>query len=106
LRIVYGLLCAPDGSPVAIEVFDDNTADPKTVSAQIDELKRRFEIDHVAVVGDRCMITQARITDEVRAAPRAPAIRSQMDSVSLQLTLFHQRYWPASLPPTASASAW
>src|SRR2546421_1261068 len=82
LVIVYGLLGAPDGCPVAIEVFEGSTADPKTLAAQIDKLKQRFHLDHVVLVGDRGMITQARIT-EVRAAGldwitalRAPAIKA------------------------------
>ena len=98
LQIVYGLLCAPDGCPVAIEVFDGNTSDPKTLAAQIDKLKQRFGLEHVVLVGDRGMITQARITDEVRAAGldwitalRAPAIKALMESGTLQLTLFDQR---------------
>ena len=98
LQIVYGLLCAPDGCPVAIEVFDGNTADPKTLAAQIDKLKRRFHLDHVVLVGDRGLITQARITEEVRAsgldwitALRAPAIKGLLDSGVLQLSLFDQR---------------
>jgi hypothetical protein len=98
LQIVYGLLCAPDGCPIAIEVFDGNTADPKTLTAQIDKLKQRFQLDHVVLVGDRGMITQARITEQVRAAGldwitalRAPAIKALLDSGTLQLTLFDQR---------------
>jgi Transposase DDE domain len=98
LQIVYGLLCAPDGCPVAIEVFDGNTADPKTLAMQVDKLKRRFGLDHVVLVGDRGMITQARITEEVRAAGldwitalRAPAIQALMESGTLQLSLFDQR---------------
>ena len=51
-KIVYGLLCAPDGCPVAIEVFDGNTADPMTLATQIEKLKRRFQLDHVVLVGD------------------------------------------------------
>src|SRR5471030_3230780 len=47
LQIVYGLLCAPDGCPVAIEVFDGNTADPTTLAPQIEKLKQRFGLDHV-----------------------------------------------------------
>ena len=79
LQIVYGLLCAPDGCPVAIEVFDGNTGDPKTLAVQIDKLKQRFHLDHVVLVGDRGMITQARITEDIelpvwigspRCAPR------------------------------------
>ena len=62
LQIVYGLLCAPDGCPVAIEVFDGNTGDPKTLAAQIAKLKQRFVLDHVVLVGDRGMITEARLT--------------------------------------------
>lgn len=98
LQIVYGLLCAPDGCPVAIEVFDGNTADPKTLATQIGKLKQRFHLDHVVLVGDRGMITQARITEEVRAAGldwitalRAPAIKGLMQSGALQLSLFDQR---------------
>jgi transposase len=98
LQIVYGLLCAPDGGPVAIEVFDGNTADPKTLAAQIDKLKQRFHLDHVVLVGDRGMITQARLTEDVRAAGldwitalRAPAIQALMQSGALQLSLFDQR---------------
>ena len=60
LQIVYGLLCAPDGCPVAIEVFDGNTGDPKTLAVQVEKLKQRFGLDHVVLVGDRGMITQAR----------------------------------------------
>src|SRR6478736_1488245 len=46
--ITYGLLCASDGCPVAIEVFDGNTADPMTLAAQVEKLKRRFHLDHVS----------------------------------------------------------
>src|SRR5271170_6472056 len=98
LQIVYGLLCAPDGCPVAIEVFDGNTADPKTLATQVEKLKQRFHLDHVVLVGDRGMITQARITDDIRPAGldwitalRAPAIRALLESGALQLSLFDQR---------------
>src|SRR5208283_3775056 len=65
LQIVYGLLCAPDGCPVAVEVFEGNTADPKTVATQIDKLKNRFGLARVVLVGDRGMITEARIREDV-----------------------------------------
>src|SRR6202451_1600373 len=68
LQIVYGLLCAPDGCPVAIEVFDGNTGDPKTLAPQIEKLKQRFHLDRVVLVGDRGMITEARITEDLKAA--------------------------------------
>ena len=62
LQIVYGLLCAPDGCPVAIEVFEGNTADPATVADQVANPRikspgGRFAIDHVVLAGDRGMIT-------------------------------------------------
>ena len=98
LQIVYGLLCAPDGCPVAIEVFDGNTGDPMTLAAQIGKLKQRFHLDHVVLVGDRGMITQARITEDIKAAGldwitslRAPMIKALVSSGALQLSLFDQR---------------
>ncbi len=98
LQIVYGLLCAPDGCPVAIEVFDGNTGDPMTLATQIDKLKQRFKLDHVVLVGDRGMITDARITEDIRpvgldwiTALRAPAIKALLAEGHLQLSLFDQR---------------
>ncbi len=98
LQIIYGLLCAADGCPVAIEVFDGNTADPMTLATQVEKLKRRFHLDHVVLVGDRGMITQARITDDIKAAGldwitalRAPAIKVLLETGALQLSLFDQR---------------
>jgi transposase len=83
LQITYGLLCAPDGCPIAIEVFDGDTADPMTLAAQINKLKQRFRLEHVVLVGDRGLITQARITEEIGSAGldwitalRAPAIKT------------------------------
>jgi transposase len=98
LQIVYGLLCAPDGCPVAIEVFDGNTGDPKTLAAQVEKLKQRFGLDHVVLVGDRGMITQARLTEDIKTAGldwitalRAPAIKELVKGGVLQLSLFDQR---------------
>ena len=54
-QIVYGLLCAADGCPIAIEVFDGNTGDPATVADQVAKLKQRFALEHVVLVGDRGM---------------------------------------------------
>src|SRR5215217_2373200 len=54
-QIVYGLLCAPDGCPVAIEVFAGNTADPATLGTQVGKLKQRFGLDYVVLVGERDM---------------------------------------------------
>src|SRR5580700_5497357 len=52
-QIVIGLMCTADGCPVAVEVFEGNTADPLTLSAQIDKLKQRFKLQRVVMVGDR-----------------------------------------------------
>jgi hypothetical protein len=98
LQITYGLLCAPDGCPVAIEVFDGDTADPMTLASQVEKLKQRFHLDHVVLVGDRGMITQARITDDIKSAGldwitalRAPAIKALLEGGTVQLSLFDRR---------------
>src|SRR5579863_10552834 len=98
LQIVYGLLCAADGCPVAVEVFDGDTADPKTLAVQIDKLKVRFGLARVVLVGDRGMITQARIREDVAPANldwitalRAPDIKALAEDGKLQLTLFDER---------------
>jgi transposase len=65
LQIVYGAVCNEDGCPVAIEVFDGNTADPKTFSSQVKKLKEVFGIEKITWVGDRGMITSARIREDL-----------------------------------------
>lgn len=98
-QIVVGLLCAADGCPVAVEVFDGDTADPATLAAQIGKLKDRFGLKHVVLVGDRGMITSARIERELRptgfdwiTALRAPAIQKlAAEGGPLQPSLFDQR---------------
>jgi hypothetical protein len=98
LQIVYGLLCSPAGVPIAIEVFEGNTADPKTLTAQIDKLKTRFGLSNIALVGDRGMLTSARIRDELRpahldwiSALRADQIRVLVNDGALQLSLFDEQ---------------
>jgi Transposase DDE domain len=66
LQIVCGLLCNREGTPVAVEVFEGNTADPMTLATQIKKLRQRFGLRHLVLVGDRGMITQARIDEELR----------------------------------------
>ena len=68
LQIVYGLLTSKDGIPVAIEVFAGNTGDPATVAAQVTKLKDRFGITRVVLVGDRGMLTTARLREDVAPA--------------------------------------
>jgi hypothetical protein len=98
LQIVFGLLCSQDGCPVAIEVFEGNVGDPSTLQTQIAKLKQRFELDRVVLVGDRGMITEARIRETVKPAGldfitalRAPAIRKLVGAGELQLSLFDDR---------------
>ena len=83
LQIVFGLLCAADGCPIAVEVFDGKTADPSTLAAQVTKLKERFGLSRVVLVGDRGMITEARIGEDFipagldwLTALRAPAIQA------------------------------
>jgi len=98
LQIVYGLLCAADGCPVAVEVFDGNVGDPNTLAAQVAKLKGRFKLGRVVLVGDRGMITQARIQQDLKPAGldwltalRAPAIQALAENGPLQLSLFDDR---------------
>ena len=98
LQIVYGLLCSVAGIPVAIEVFEGNTADPKTLAAQISKLKDRFALSRVCLVGDRGMLTNARIREELRPAQldwisalRAPQIKALVETGALQLSLFDEQ---------------
>jgi Transposase DDE domain len=98
LQIVYGLLCSPRGIPIAIEVFEGNTADPKTLAAQLTKLKTRFGLSTIALVGDRGMITSARIDKELRPAQldwisalRGEQIRVLVNDEALQLSLFDQQ---------------
>ena len=99
LRIVFGLLANADGCPVAVEVFEGNTADPKTVAPQVDKLRKRFGLSDVVLVGDRGMITSARIRDDLPAKPglagmewisslRANQIQKLARDGAVQMSLF------------------
>ncbi len=98
-QIVYGLLCTREGLPIAVEVFDGNTADPATLSSQVEKLKDRFGLSRVVLVGDRGMITSARIRDNLKLSGldwitclRAPAIQAlAAENGPLQLSLFDER---------------
>jgi hypothetical protein len=95
LQIVYGLLTSAEGIPVAIEVFAGNTGDPATVAAQVTKVTDRFSITKVVLVGDRGMLTAARLREDVRPAGldwitalRAPQVKKLVRDGDLQLTLF------------------
>ena len=99
MQIVFGLLCSADGCPIAVEVFEGNTGDPSTLGNQIAKLKQRFGLKRVVLVGDRGMITQARIDEDLKPAGldwitalRAPAIQHlAAEGGPLQLSLFDER---------------
>jgi transposase len=100
LQIVFGLLTNQEGCPVAVEVFEGNTGDPKTLAAQIGKLRQRFGLKEVVLVGDRGMLTSARIRQDLDPEPglgwitalKAPQIqRLAADDGPLQMSLFDQQ---------------
>jgi hypothetical protein len=99
LQIEYGLLTDPDGRPVAIRVFPGNTADPTAFIDAVEVVREKFELAELTLVGDRGMITSARI-EALRelgglswiTCLRAPAIQAlAADDGPLQLSLFDQQ---------------
>jgi transposase len=97
-QIEFGLITDRKGCPVGVDVFAGNTADPNTVAAQVDKLKNRFGISEVVLVGDRGMLTSARIEalKEVGGVSWISALRSSqiealVKSGHIQLDLFDQR---------------
>ena len=97
LQIVIGLLCTAEGCPVAVEVFEGNVGDPSTVPNQVEKLQH-FKLERVVLIGDRGMITEARIEETVKPAGlnfitalRAPTIRGLAEAGTIQLSLFDQR---------------
>ena len=97
-QIEFGLITDREGCPVAVEVFEGDTADPNTVAAQVDKLKQRFGIAEVVLVGDRGMLTSARIEalKEVGGINWISALRSSQIAAlvkhgHLQLSLFDKR---------------
>ena len=99
LQIVFGLLCTDQGCPVAVEVFSGDTGDPSTLAEQIKKIRDRFGLERVILVGDRGLITEARIREEIRpiqdlewiTALRFSQIRKLVDNGSLQLSLFDEQ---------------
>jgi len=98
LQIVIGLLCNREGRPVSVEVFDGNTGDPTTVASQVNKLKERFGLNRIVLVGDRGMITEARIQGDLDpveglsfiTALRAPAIQHLAKQGAIHRSLFDQ----------------
>lgn len=97
-QIEFGLLTDARGCPVAVEAFPGNTADPATVEVQVEKLRVRFGLTDIVLVGDRGMLTSARIERLKETGGigwvsclRAPAIRALVDAGDLQLGLFDER---------------
>jgi len=98
-QIVFGLLSSAAGCPVAVEVFAGHTGDPKTVAAQVAKLRERFRLERVILVGDRGMLTEKRIEEDLRThaglewitALRAPQIQQLAREGLVQLSLFDER---------------
>jgi len=99
LQIVFGLLCNADGCPVAVEVYEGNTGDPTTLRDQIEKVRTRFGLSRVVFVGDRGLLTSARIREELApvdgldwiSALRSEAIRKLAeDEGPLQRSLFDE----------------
>jgi hypothetical protein len=99
LQIVFGLLTNSEGCPVAVEVFDGNTGDPKTVAAQVEKLRQRFQLKRVILVGDRGMLTSTRIRADLKpqeglqwiSALKSVQIQKLVAGGALQLSLFDQQ---------------
>src|SRR5713226_5517914 len=98
LQVIYGLLCDPDGRPIAIEAFEGSLHDDKTLPAQVQKLKRRFHLQQVIVVCDRGMATKANVgllaeSDGVAwiTALKAPQVKKLVKDGALQLSLFDEQ---------------
>lgn len=113
LQVVYGLLTTAEGCPVAVEVFEGDTADPTTLARQVEKLKGRFGLRHLVFVGDRGMLTKARIEEDLRGAGldwvtalRAPAIKALVEGGRSNPPCWTRPTWGRSSPPPTPASAW
>lgn len=99
LQVVFGLLCNRQGCPIAVEVFEGNTGDPKTLKSQIEKVQERFGLERVVFVGDRGMLTSARIREDLEgvdgldwiSALRSSDIRKLEAVAGLQFSLFDER---------------
>jgi hypothetical protein len=96
LQVNWGLVCSPEGRPVAVQVHPGNTADPSTVPGVIDTVRERFGIERVILVGDRAMITDAHAATLKEqgagfvSALKSAQIRKLIKAGELQLSLFDQ----------------
>ncbi len=99
LQVVFGLLCTAEGCPVAVEVFEGSTTDPLTVASQVAKIRDRFGLQQVVLVGDRGMLTAARIRENLAGVEglrwittlRAPTIRKLVNAGTVTPSLFDER---------------
>ena len=99
LQIVFGLLCNAQGCPIAVEVFEGNQGDPTTLPNQVEKVRQRFGIQRVVWVGDRGLLTEARIREDLKpvegldwiSALTHTQIQTLLKQEDLQLSLFDQQ---------------
>jgi hypothetical protein len=105
LQIVFGVLTNAEGCPVAVEVFEGNTGDPKTVASQVGKLRERFKLERMVLVGDRGMLTSARIREDLKTvegvdwitALRAAQIQALVRPEPYSCPSSINAIWPKSL---------
>ena len=97
-QLVYAVLSASGGCPVAIQAYPGNTADPNTVADQVVKLQERFGLEQVVLVGDRGLLTQVQIEHLKRhrglgwvSALKSLQIRALVEQHALQLSLFDEQ---------------
>jgi Transposase DDE domain len=102
-QIEYGLLTDPDGRPVAIRVFPGNTADPTAFTHAVTAVKDTFGLEHMLMVGDRGMITSARVTalNELGGIGWLTALRAPQIAADgpLQMSLFDEQNFAEIIHP-------
>src|SRR5260370_1107159 len=107
-QIVFGLMTNSQGCPIAVEVFQGNTGDPKTVAPQVQKLRQRFRLNHIGLVGDRGWRTSARIRDDLKpqegfpwiSALKSVQIQKLVQTGAMKLSLFDQRDLAESQHPS------
>ena len=98
LQVNFGLLCDRKGRPVSVQVYEGNVADPSTVGDQVAKVRDEFGLDTIVFVGDRGMLTSARIREDLEpnkmgwiTSLRAPQVRKLAMCGAFQMSLFDDR---------------
>jgi hypothetical protein len=97
-QVRLGLVCTREGIPVTVEVYPGNTRDATTVSSQVQKLRKDYHVRRVVLVGDRGVLTDTRLREDVApegwdwiTALRAPSISALVKAGNIQLSLFDQQ---------------